>query len=65
MAIKRKNGYKFSETALGAFLESEKEREGKFRSLGWIFAVMFGLPMLFLVCGLIWKGIKWIMSVMA
>ncbi len=65
MAIKRKDGYKFSETALGAFLEGEKEREGKFRSLGWIFAVLLGGPMLFLVLALLWKGIRWIMSFMA
>ncbi len=65
MAIKRKDGYKFSETALGAFIEGEKEREGKFRSLGLIFAVVLGAPMLFLVLALLWKAVKWILSVVA
>lgn len=65
MAFKRKDGYKFSETALGAYLDSEKERVGKFRSLGWIFAVLFGAPMLFLVLGLVWKAVKWVLSIAA
>ena len=65
MDIKRKKSEKISGPAIGEFLDSEKELEGKFRSLGWIFAVLFGLPMLFLVLGLVWKGIKWLMSVLA
>lgn len=65
MAIKRKNGYKFSETALGAFLDGEKEREGKFRLLGWIFAVLLVAPMLFLVLALVWQGVKWVLSLVA
>jgi hypothetical protein len=65
MATKRKDGYKFSETALGAFIEGEKEREGKFRSLGWIFAVLLGAPMLFLVLALLWKAGHWIFSFFA
>jgi hypothetical protein len=62
MAIKRKNGYKFSETALGAFLEKEKEREGKFNTLRLVFGLLFGLPMLYLIFSLLWKAAKWIFS---
>ena len=65
MNIKNNKSEKFGEPTAGEFLDSEKELEGKFRSLGWIFAVLFGLPMLFLVLGLVWKGIKWLMSVLA
>lgn len=65
MATRRKDGYKFSDTALGAFLDSEKERVSKFKSLGWIFAVVFGAPMLFLVLALLWKGLKWVLTLAA
>ena len=65
MAIRRKDGYKFSDTALGMFIESEKERVGKFRFLGWIFAFVFGGPILFLVLALLWKGVKWALSIPA
>jgi hypothetical protein len=63
MASQRKNGYKFSDTAFGAYIESEKERVGKFRFLGLIFGVLFGVPLVFLVFGVLWKAIKWIFSI--
>jgi len=63
MGFKIKNGYKFSATAFGALLEREKKRESKFRFLGLMFAVLFGVPMLFLVLGMVWKVIKWGLSI--
>ncbi len=63
MAIKEKNGYKFSETVLGAFIEKEKDREGKFNTLGLVFAFLFGVPIAYLVLASLWKAIKWIFSI--
>jgi hypothetical protein len=63
MAMKQKNGYKFSETALGAFIEKEKEREGKFNTLRLVFALVFGVPIAYLVLATLWKLIKWIFSI--
>ena len=63
MGFKIKNGYKFSATAFGALLEREKNRESKFRYLGLFFGVIFGIPMLFLVLGMVWKVIKWGLSI--
>lgn len=63
MGFKVKNGYKFSETAFGALLEREKKRESKFRHLVLIFGAIFGIPMLFLVLGMVWKVIKWGLSI--
>ena len=62
MATKRKDGYKFSETAFGVFLAKEKKREGKFNIVLIFFAVVFGGPMVFLTLSLIWKGLAWIFS---
>jgi hypothetical protein len=63
MAFIRKDGYKFSETAFGVYLADKKKRDSKYGLVITFFAFLFGVPVLYLIFNLVWKAIKWVLSI--
>jgi hypothetical protein len=63
MAIKRKDGFKFSETGFGAYIKEKTKREKDYKLVTTFFAVMFGLPVVYLIGRTIWGLIKVVFSI--
>ena len=63
MAIKRKDGFKFSETGFGAYIKEKTTREKNYKLVTTFFAVMFGLPVVYLIGRTIWGLIKVVFSI--
>ncbi len=63
MAIRRKDGFKFSDTAIGAYVKEKTKREKNYKLVTTFFAILFGLPVVYLIGRTIWGLIKLVFSI--